>query len=54
MTPAVNTLAGPLKLDDAAVAELEESFRGELVFPGDGTYDERAGSGTGRSIGSLR
>jgi len=32
---------GTAQLDDAALRELEASFAGELIRPGDGSYDER-------------
>ena len=37
----VRTVAEEVELDEAAFAELESSFRGELVRPGEPTYDER-------------
>jgi hypothetical protein len=37
----VSVVAEPRELDEAALAELESSFRGELVRPGDPSYDER-------------
>jgi FAD binding domain-containing protein/berberine-like enzyme len=36
----MNTIAAATKLDENAVRELEGAFRGELVRPGDTTYDE--------------
>jgi FAD binding domain-containing protein/berberine-like enzyme len=36
----VTTIATEVKLDEAALAELEASFGGQLVRPGDPTYDE--------------
>jgi hypothetical protein len=39
----VSVVAEPRELDEAALAELESSFRGELVRPGDPSYDERRG-----------
>jgi FAD/FMN-containing dehydrogenase len=35
------TVAEPIALDEAALEELEGSFRGRLVRPGDATYDEQ-------------
>ena len=37
----MSTVAEEVKLDEAAFAELESSFRGGLVRPGDPSYDER-------------
>jgi FAD binding domain/Berberine and berberine like len=37
----VSTVAQRAQLDESAYAELESSFRGELVRPGDPSYDER-------------
>jgi hypothetical protein len=37
----VGTVTEEVSLDEAAIAELESSFRGELVRPGDELYDER-------------
>jgi FAD/FMN-containing dehydrogenase len=37
---AVRTIPTEIKLDETAVSELEESFRGQLVRPGNPTYDE--------------
>jgi FAD/FMN-containing dehydrogenase len=31
----------PTRIDETALRELEQTFRGELVAPGDSTYDER-------------
>jgi FAD/FMN-containing dehydrogenase len=36
----VQTTATEIKLDDGALSELERSFRGELVRPGDPSFDE--------------
>jgi FAD/FMN-containing dehydrogenase len=36
----MSKVAEPVRLDEAAVAELESSFRGQLVRPVDATYDE--------------
>jgi FAD/FMN-containing dehydrogenase len=36
----VGTIATQVKLDEAALKELEGAFRGQLVRPGDPTYDE--------------
>jgi hypothetical protein len=36
----VGTMATDVKLDDAALSDLQASFRGQLVRPGDPTYDE--------------
>ena len=36
----MNAIAGEIKLDQAALGELEGSFRGQLVPPKDPTYDE--------------
>jgi hypothetical protein len=37
----VSTVAEQARLDETAFAELESSFRGQLVRPGDPSYDER-------------
>jgi len=37
----MNAIAGEITLDDAALAELQASFGGELVRPGDPAYEER-------------
>ena len=37
----MNTAAAEVRVDEAALAELSASFRGELARPGDLTYDER-------------
>ena len=36
----MNAIAAEIKLDEAALRELEGSFRGQLVPPGDPAYDE--------------
>ncbi len=36
----MRTIPTEIKLDETAVSELEESFRGQLVRPGNPTYDE--------------
>ena len=36
----MSTIASDVKVDDAALGELERSFRGQLVRPTDPTYDE--------------
>ncbi len=36
----MSTIAGGTKLDETALGELEGAFRGQLVRPGDTTYDE--------------
>ncbi|HEV8696684.1 MAG TPA: FAD-binding oxidoreductase [Candidatus Limnocylindrales bacterium] len=41
MTAQIESAAGAHATDTAALVALERSFRGELVRPGDGTYDVR-------------
>ncbi|HZA19952.1 MAG TPA: hypothetical protein VE889_03770, partial [Actinomycetota bacterium] len=36
----MSTIAGRVKLDEAAFRELEGSFNGELVRPGEGSYEQ--------------
>ena len=36
----MSTAAADVKLDEAALGELEASFRGQIVRPGDKDYDE--------------
>lgn len=36
----MTVVAGHVKLDETALRELERSFRGQLIRPGDSTYDE--------------
>ena len=36
----MNTVRADIEVDKAALSELSASFKGELVRPGDPTYDE--------------
>jgi hypothetical protein len=44
----------PIQIDDASFAVLRQSFRGELIRPGDPAYMSCALSGMGRSIAVRR
>jgi hypothetical protein len=51
---AVNAIAADIQFDETALGELSSSFKGELVRPGDPTYDEHRRVWNGSIDGSRR